>query len=80
MELPTQWCFDPAPAVDGWFAVIRCWEVEEGAYPDAVWFEGGQACPRDNGGIADDGSSGHAGPFPTRSAATDWGYEHDPGW
>ena len=74
---PTDWCWDPMPAVDGWFAVIRCWEPEEGMFPGAVWATNGQVESSDNGGMTTDGS-GHAGPFSTKAEALSWGYDHDP--
>lgn len=74
---PTDWCWDPMPAVDGWFAVIKCYEVEEGMFPAAVWVKGGKWAEADDGGMTTDGS-GHAGPFAARKEAEDWGYAHDP--
>ena len=65
------------PAVDGWFAVIRCWEPEEGMFPDATWADKG-SFHRDDGGLATDGSGGHAGLFPTMAAAREWAEAHDP--
>ncbi len=70
------------PAVDGWFAVIRCWEPEEGMFPDAVWASKGKVAEAHDGGLTLDGS-GHAGPFPTEAAARAWAEAHDPeetGW
>jgi len=79
---PSDWCWDPMPAVDGWFAVIRCWEPEEGMFPDAAWADNGKVAYPHDGGMTTDGS-GHAGPFPTEAAAREWAEAHDPeetGW
>ena len=77
MTHPTDWCWDPMPAVDGWFAVVRCWDLDEGMFPDAVWVEGGKVGPHDSGGMMADGSQ-HAGPFATKAEALKWGCDHDP--
>ena len=74
---PSDWCWDPMPAVDGWFAVIRCWEPEEGMFPDAVWADKGKVAYPHDGGLTTDGS-GYAGPFPTEAAAREWAEAHDP--
>lgn len=78
MTVPDEWTYEPMPPIDGWFAVIRCWEIEEGMFPDAVWATAGKVAWPENGGIADDGQTGHAGPFPTKEMATAWAYAHDP--
>jgi hypothetical protein len=81
---PTDWCLDPMPAVDGWFAVIRCWEPEEGMsaqwcqrQPTAVQVTGGTVDWPDGNGMTIDASC-HAGPFPTQIAALAWAYSHNP--
>jgi hypothetical protein len=73
----TDWCWDPMPAVDGWFAVIRCWDSREGMFPDAVWVTAGKVDRAENNGMASDGS-GHAGPFETKAEALQWAEAHDP--
>lgn len=77
MTNPSDWCWDPMPAVDGWFAVIRCWAPEEGMSPDVVWADKGKVLYPHNGGMTTDGS-GHAGPFPTETKAREWAQAHDP--
>lgn len=77
MTEPTDWCWDPMPAVDGWFAVILCWEPEEGMFADVVWADAGEVAWPANSGMAVDGS-GHAGPFPTEAEAKAWADSHDP--
>jgi hypothetical protein len=72
---PKEWCWDPMPAVDDWFAVIRCWEVEEGMFAGVVWADKGVV--REDGGMTSDGS-GHAGPFATKAEAQAWADAHDP--
>ena len=74
---PTDWCWDPLPAISGWFAVIRGWEPEEGMFPGAAWVEAGQVRPPHDNGVARDGS-GHAGPFATEAEALEWAEAHDP--
>lgn len=75
MNEPTEWSFEPAPRVTGWFAVLRGWDPEEGLFPGAAWATDGVF---NDSGIGNDGSSGHAGPFPTEAAATRWAEAHDP--
>ncbi len=77
MSSPTEWCWDPLPAVDGWFAVIRCWEIEEGMFPAVAWATAGKVAWPHSNGMTTDGS-GHAGPFPTRAEAQAWADAHDP--
>ncbi len=74
---PTDWCWDPLPAISGWFAVIRGWEPEEGMFPGAAWVEAGQVQPPWDNGVTRDGS-GHAGPFATEAEALAWAKTHDP--
>ena len=70
------------PAVDGWFAVVRCWDENEGMFPDAAWAEKGKVPHPHNGGMMSDGSQ-HAGPFPSEAEARKWAEAHHPeetGW
>ena len=76
-SVPADWCWDPMPAVDGWFAVLRCYDYEEGAFPGVVWANGGKVEWPDNRGMTIDGSC-HAGPFPTKAEARNWADAHDP--
>lgn len=71
MSTPQDWCWEPMPPIDGWFAVIRCWELAEGMWPGAAWATAGKIEWPDNNGLAFDGS-GHAGPFATKSKALEW--------
>jgi hypothetical protein len=82
VSAPQNWCWDPMPPVDGWFAVIRCYEVEEGMFPGVAWATAGKVEWPDDGGMTLDGS-GHAGPFATKAEALEWAEAHDPeetGW
>jgi len=74
---PQDWCWDPMPPVDGWFAVIRYWDAAEGQFPDVAWATAGKIAWPDNGGLALDGS-GHSGPFATKAEALEWAEAHDP--
>ena len=74
---PQDWCWDPMPPVDGWFAVIRYWDAAEGQFPGVAWATSGKIAWPDDGGLALDGS-GHAGPFATKSEAIKWAEAHDP--
>jgi hypothetical protein len=66
-----EWCFDGAPEVDGWYAVLVCWDAEEGMFPNA--FE------RKNGAWSETSPvMGFAGPFGNKEVAHDWAYAHDP--
>ena len=74
---PDDWCWDPMPDVDGWFAVIRSWDPEEGVFPGVAWATAGKIEWPDSNGVSLDGS-GHAGPFPTKAEALAWAEAHDP--
>ena len=74
---PIDWCWDPMPAVDGWFAVIIGWEPEEGLFTNAVYAKAGKVEWPESSGMTYDGS-GHAGPFATKAEAQAWADAHDP--
>lgn len=76
--MPDSWSFGPMPPIDGWFAVQRCWDTEEGICLDVVYAVLGRVDWPANGGMSEDGSTGHAGPFASRREAEEWAYAHDP--
>jgi hypothetical protein len=64
--------FEHPPTAVGWYATTVCWDVEEGIFPDAHYW---------NGHMWSDGKPiGHRSPetFPTKPQAEAWAYEHDP--
>ena len=73
---PIDWSFEPIPQVSGWFAVLVCWEPGEGVFTESAWAENG-IFAKHLGCYNQNGSSGHAGPFPTKEAADQWGLDHD---
>lgn len=77
-EAPTDWCYERMPPVTGWFAVLRCWDPEEGIFPGTAYATEGRVEWPDSSGILPDGSSGHAGPFATQEEAKKWAHDHDP--
>jgi hypothetical protein len=74
---PTDWCWDPMPKVDGWFAVVVGWEPEEGVFAKVVYANAGRVEWPGSSGMTCDGS-GYAGPFATRAEAQAWADAHDP--
>jgi hypothetical protein len=79
-EAPTDWCYERMPPVTGWFAVLRCYDSEEGIFPSTAYFTDGAVEWPETRSIAADGSSGHAGPFGSEQEAREWAYAHDPDW
>ena len=55
----------------GWYAVVVCWDENEGLYPSAARWTGSSW--DDDRPIA-----AFHGPHPSEEAAKDWAYEHDP--
>jgi hypothetical protein len=72
-----QWIWrgaDPdKPETDGWYAVVKCWDSEEGMFPDVCKFSGGKWA-----GNFESAISAFCGPFPTEAEAQDWANRHDP--
>jgi hypothetical protein len=58
------------PPLSGWYAVLRCWEPEEGVFPDAVHW------PSDDWDVWIVRRSPK--PFASHGDALDWAYENDP--
>jgi hypothetical protein len=75
--IATNWTFDPMPAVDGWFAVIKSWDPVEGMFADVVYANHGIVPWPFDGGMGVRGE-GHAGPFATQEEAIAWADAHDP--
>jgi hypothetical protein len=68
---PTGWTDGNKPAEPGWYAVVQCWDPEEGLFPDAALWLGDKWAEKT-------AVVSHAGPFADRQAAEDWADEHDP--
>lgn len=66
-----EWESDDDVQLNGWYATIHCWEVEEGMFPGANYW---------NGTSWDFKMPVFmwAGPFLSKSEAEEWAYEHDP--
>lgn len=73
MNTPTDWTWYEEPPGLGWYAILECWEPEEGMFPGATLV---QSLPL--AGSHASGLVAHAGPFPTREAAEAWAQAHDP--
>lgn len=70
--METEWTFDdPSGKPAGWYAVIICWDAQEGLFPSASWWDG-------TGWDDTSPKSAFHGPHPSKQAAEDWAYEHDP--
>lgn len=68
---PTEWCWDSLPSnAAGSYAVLRCYDPAEGMFPDSVMAPASWPANR--------AIAAYAGPFPTKQAAEDWAYAHDP--
>jgi hypothetical protein len=63
---------DDDPTKVGWYAVTRCWDLEEGIFPDAHFWDGRTWDP--NYPIGERSPMA----FDSKKEALDWGYEHDP--
>lgn len=56
----------------GWYAVVICWDGNEGMFPSASFWNG-LAWSDDNRPIA-----AFHGPHPSKEDAERWAYDHDP--
>lgn len=56
----------------GWYAVLLCWDAEEGSFPDANHWNGAKW------EVDDPVSSVSLRKFDTKKDAYDWAYAHDP--
>lgn len=65
------WRYEPKPSAPGWYAIIFCWEREEGVFCDAASWDGAawsQDLP----------ICGFHGPHESETAAAAWSDAHDP--
>ena len=63
--------FDNSPGVDGWYAVLYCWDSHEGVHVGADYWVGyawGENLP----------VTSFYGPFESREAADKYAWENDP--
>lgn len=75
MTEPTEWTWEGGPTEPGIYAVARCYDPEDGVFPDHDEWRGPFQPSRKWSGK---GVVGFAGPFQTVKAARDWAYAHDP--
>lgn len=64
------WIFDDKPKEAGWYAVSYCWEIEEGVFPGAAYWDGtkwNRKFP----------ITAYYGPFQDDDSAEEWAYDHD---
>jgi hypothetical protein len=72
MKIPTEFDFDePNAGPAGWYATTHCWDVEEGIFTGANYWDGIKW-------DWDGPITGHAGPFLSESDALSWARAHDP--
>jgi hypothetical protein len=72
-----EWLFDDQPDEPGWYAIIKCWDPEEGLFPDAARWDGARWLDnRDRDVTAP--ISQHAGPFESEATAGKWADDNDP--
>lgn len=64
--------FSTRPTENGWYAVLVCWDVREGSFPNAAYWDGEKWSRRAVCAL------GRAGPFATEEEAKDWAYANDP--
>lgn len=66
------WTYERKPSSAGWYAILYCWEPEEGVFHGASCWDGktwDQDLP----------ISGFHGPHESEAAAAAWADAHDPG-
>jgi hypothetical protein len=65
---------DDKPKVKGWYATLHCWDIEEGMFPGAAYWEG----DRFDTDLPITAFIDHV--FETEQAADDAAWENDPNW
>ena len=66
------WSHDNPTGPAGWYAVVVCWDENQGMFPSSAFWDG-QSWGDDKRPIA-----AFHGPHPSSEAAESWAYEHDP--
>lgn len=64
-QIIDDWTWEDKPPVPGWYAVLYCWEPQEGVFTDAAYWNGqvwSQSLP----------IGGYAGPFADEAEARAW--------
>lgn len=69
------WSFDDKfkPTAVGWYAALKCWDPEEGLFPDALYWDGAKWLNQTRASY-----SFMPEVFPTAEEAKAWAYKHDP--
>jgi hypothetical protein len=67
-----EWIFDDRPKKVGWYAVSYCWELYEGIFPGASYWDGEIWNPELP-------IFGYQGPFLNEELSKEWAYAHDYG-
>lgn len=67
------WYRDQLPSVPGWYATRECWDVEEGIFPNAHYWDGKEWVSIYNSGI-----TYWKTPFDSEEEALKFSQEHDP--
>lgn len=65
------WVYDKKPTTPGWYAVLICWDVQEGLIPSTAFW-------RDGSWVREHPYVAHAGPFDTSDAAYKHAWDNDP--
>lgn len=73
MSTPADWTWHEEPQSLGWYAILQCWEPEEGSFPEVVLV---RSLPLDARLV--ESLVAYAGPFPTEELAEAWLQQHDP--
>lgn len=66
-----EWKYNATPTADGWYAVLKCWDAEEGIFPDAALRTGET--------WSEPAILAFNGPFATQEEAYAWARENDIG-
>lgn len=79
MATEPEWTFEDKPETTepGWYAILYCWEIDEGFFTGAGYWDGKRwQWPHDN--PSEPPVVNHAGPFENKQAAEGWAEENDP--
>jgi hypothetical protein len=71
-----EWTFDlyeDPPSMEGWYAVLTCWDPQEDVFADAKMWTGSMWLPPDTAEV-----TAWAGPFTTRPEALAWADANNP--
>lgn len=66
--VPESWRYGGKPRENGWYAILQCWDIEEGVFPSAKRWDGSDL---------EWSVMAIAGPFSDEKSAEAWAYAHD---